>query len=558
MTFDAGGASRNLLSAIHRLPPPPPPPPPPASAERFPVGNGSFSGQVQGTAPDPVNDKLFAMMANGAYAPDSPEYAQALEEAGWSPLEAHADGMSLVDQQGNRIPIDPGLLSDDRSGFHAEIYQHEDGHYVVAYRGSEVGTEQSQIMDWVNNGQQGLGMDSDQYSAAMELAQRAEHVFGDGNVALTGHSLGGGLASAASLHTGAAAVTFNASGLSNQTLESLHFNPNQARASMAEDGQVRRYAVNGDPLTLAQEDIPMLPLVGSPPEAIGHALRINAPPGTGFGGLHGGGGGNASYVEAFDHARPYDPATLPSPAQLIGNGVNNGIDTMGDAAAAGMDAVGQGLQASGRVDGWLAGMALSSLAPVVDRAADVAGDIVGAGIGFMGDTLHAGIEAAGDFQFNLLASAIREGLDLGQDLAGTGSELAGGLKESVDHLMGGDVVKAGAGAVGDLLDAGFDTVGDLADGALGFAGDTIEGGADAFGGFMRDLGNRTGWDRPADAAASFVEGAGDVVSNVADTAGGIVDGAADAIGDGLETVADIAGDVGQGVSDFFSGRWLRG
>lgn len=556
MTLDAGGAGRSYLSAIHRLPPPPPPPPAQAN-QGLPAGNGSFASQVQGTAPDPANDQLFAMMANGAYAPDSPEYAQKLEAAGWSRLEAGADGNSLVDAQGNRIEIDPDLLSDDRSGFHAEIYQHEDGHYVVAYRGSEVGTEQSQLMDWVNNAQQGLGMDSSQYSAAMELAAQAEQVFGDGNVALTGHSLGGGLASAASLYTGAPAVTFNASGLSNQTLESLNFNPNQARASMAEDGQVRRYAVNGDPLTLAQEDIPVLPLVGSPPEAIGHALRINAPPGTSFGGLHGGGGGDASYVDAFDHAAPYDPASLPSPSQLIGDGVNGGIDAMGDAAAAGMDALGRGLQDSGRLDGWLAGMALSSLAPAVDRTVDALGDAVGAGIGFAGDTLHAGIKAAGDFQFNTLASAIREGLDFGRDLAGTGAELVDGLKESVDHLMGGDVVKAGAGALGHLLDAGTDALGDLTDGALAFAGDTIEGGADAFGGFMRDLGERTGWDRPADSAARFVEGAGDVVSDIADSAGKMVDNATDAFGDGLEAVSDVAGSVGQGVNDFLSGRWFR-
>lgn len=561
MTLDAGGASRNLLASIHRLPPPPPPPPPPRPEERFPVGNGSFGNQVQGTAPDPANDKLMAMMANGAYAPDSPEYAQALEDAGWSRLEAHPDGVSLVDGQGNRIEIDPGLLSDDRSGFHAEIYQHEDGHYVVAYRGSEVGTQQSELMDWVNNGQQGLGMDSAQYSTAIELAKRAEHVFGEGNVALTGHSLGGGLASAASLATGTPAVTFNASGLSNQTIESLGFNPNQARASLAEDGQVRRYAVNGDPLTLAQEDIPILPLVGSPPEAIGHALRINAPPGTGFGGLHGGGGDGASYVDAFDHASPYDPATLPSPSQWLGDRVNDGIDALGDGAATGLDAMGRGLRDNAHVTGpggWLAGMALSSLAPAVDGAADFVGDVIGSGVGFAGDTLHAGIAAAGDFQFSTLASAIREGLDVGRDLAGTASELGSGLKESVDHLMGGDVVKASAGAVGHLLDAGIDTVGDLADGTLSFVGDTLEGGADALGGFVRDFGGRTGWDQPADAVAGFVEGAGDVVSDIAGTAGEIVDGAADAIGDGVEAVTGFAGNVGQSVNDFLSGRWLRG
>lgn len=557
MTFDAGGAGRSYLSSIHRLAPPPPPPQP---AERLPVGNGSFAGQVQGTAPDPVNDQLFAMMANGAYAPDSPEYAQALEAAGWSRLEAGADGNSLVDAQGNRIAIDPGLLSDDRSGFHAEIYQHQDGHYVVAYRGSEVGTERSQLMDWVNNAQQGLGMDATQYSAAVELAKRAEHVLGEGNVALTGHSLGGGLASAASLATGAPAVTFNASGLSNQTLESLGFNPNEARASVADEGQVRRYAVNGDPLTMAQEDIATLPVVGSPPEAIGHALRINAPPGTGFGGLHGGGGENASYVDAFDHAAPYDPSALPSVSQLVGMGVDRGIDAAGEAAANGLDAAGQRLRdhgaATGRVGPWLAGMAASSLAPAVERGADLVGDALGEGIGFLGDSLHAGIRAAGDFHFSLLSAAIREGIGLGAGLLATGKEFVSDLGQSVDHLMGGDIVKATASAGGALLDAGFGAAGDIADGVLGVTGDVLEGGADALGGFMREMGERTGWDRPAD-AARFVEEAGDVVSGFAGAAGDFVGGAADAIGDRLQSAAGIAGTVGQGVSDILSGRWFR-
>ena len=154
-------------------------------------------------------------------------------------------------------------------------------------------------------------------------------MFGDGNVAVTGHSLGGGLASAAALAIGASAVTFNASGLGNNTLESLGFNPNAIREQAAESGQIRRYAVNGDQLTAAQEDVPLLPIVGSPPEAVGHALRIDPPPGTGFGSLHGGGGPNAVYVEAFNHATPTDPSLGPSGGQVLGGHVDAGIDAAG-------------------------------------------------------------------------------------------------------------------------------------------------------------------------------------------------------------------------------------
>lgn len=525
-------------------------PPAPPVADDFRTGNHDLSASIAGTAPD-ARDQLFAMMANGAYAPDSPEYQQALQDAGWTALTEHADGVSLTDAHDNRIPIDPTLLSDDRSGFSAQIYQHEDGGYVVAYRGSEVGTARSEIMDWVNNGQQGVGLESEQYSAAIELAKRAEHVFGDGNVALTGHSLGGGLASAASLATGASAVTFNASGLSNETLESLGFSPNAIRDSVADSGQVRRYAVNGDQLTAAQEDIPLLPIIGSPPEAVGHALRIDPPPGTGFGGLHGGGGPNAVYVEAFNHAAPTDPALGPSHGDTLGGLVDTGIDTLGDGIAAGLGTAGDVLRngPGATPQSWVVGSLLNGASTVVDHGSDALGNAAGAVTAFGTDTLVAGAEAVGDLQFNTLASGIREVVDLGGDLSGTFSELKTGAGEFIDGVNDGRGVAATYGLVGDVADAGLGTVGDVVDGAVSLVGDVAQNSANATGGLVRDLGRITGLDTPADAIAGFVEGTGSVVSNVADGIGDVVDVATDKLGDGIEAVADFAGDVAQNVSD---------
>src|SRR3546814_1932010 len=106
-------------------------------------------------------------------------------------------------------------------------------------------------------------------------------------------------------------VTFNAAGLSNETLESRGFNPNAVRDSVSDSGQLRRYIVNGDPLNAAQQDIPILPILNmSPPNALGHELRVDPPAGTGFdlAALHGGGGDGASYVDALAENTPYDPA----------------------------------------------------------------------------------------------------------------------------------------------------------------------------------------------------------------------------------------------------------
>src|SRR3546814_1531109 len=104
------------------------------------------------------------------------------------------------------------------NGFDAAIYQNDQGQYVVAYRGTD-NWGVANPGDADDNALQGMGFETGQYSDAIALAQRAEQVFGEGNVVVTGHSLGGGLASAAALATGASGVTFNAAGLSNERSE---------------------------------------------------------------------------------------------------------------------------------------------------------------------------------------------------------------------------------------------------------------------------------------------------------------------------------------------------
>lgn len=66
----------------------------------------------------------------------------------------------------------------------------------------------------------------------------------DGNVSFTGHSLGGGMASAASVVTGKPATTFNAAGLSSQTVDG--YPQNQA--------PVDAYYTQGEPLSTLQDN----------------------------------------------------------------------------------------------------------------------------------------------------------------------------------------------------------------------------------------------------------------------------------------------------------------
>ncbi|MBB6598098.1 Mbeg1-like protein [Luteimonas sp. MC1825] len=510
-------------------------------ADSYPRGDGSFAADASGTTPQPETDLQLAMMANDVYAADNPQTEAALAEAGWTRLEPSADGTSLVDAQGNEIPIDPALLS-TAEGFDAAIYQNAQGEYVVAYRGTD---------DWSlapsgdadDNGLQGLGFETGQYKDAVALGEAALRAFGEGNVVFTGHSLGGGLASAAALATGTTGVTFNAAGLSDQTLESLGFNPNAVRQEAADSGQLRRYIVNGDPLNGAQQDLPILPILGmSPPNAVGHELRIDPPAGMGGPGdlvaLHGGGGDNASYVDALQQNTAYAPASRPSLSEQAGGLVNKGLDGLGDLANRFFTATGD------PAIGWAA-----------DTLLDAGGDLLDTTIGVGGNILRDGVERVGEYSLNQLGSVIRQGENVVGDLWSNGSEMIDGFTDAGNGAFAdGKLVEGSLEVVGDVLDFAVDSVGDLADGALGLVGDTTQNLANAGGGLLRDIGDATGLDAPLDAVAGFVEGAGKVVSDVADTVGGAVDTVTDVLGDGVEVVADVVGDFGQAVTD--GAQWV--
>ncbi|MCE7032543.1 DUF2974 domain-containing protein [Lysobacter sp. GX 14042] len=503
-------------------------------ADNYPKGDGGFASQVGGQQPQPDTDLQLAMMANDVYDADNPQTAQALDEAGWTRLEPSADGGSLVDAQGNEIPIDPAMLS-TTEGFDAAIYQNDQGQYVVAFRGTDnwVPGERSDLDD---NLGQGLGFETGQYRDAVALGKLTERVFGEGNVVFTGHSLGGGLASAASLATDTTGVTFNAAGLSDQTLELLGFNPNEVRAQAADDGQIRRYIVNGDPLNGAQQDIPLIPLLNmSPPNAVGHELRIDPPAGLGaldMIGLHGGGGDGASYIEALRQNAAYDPSTRPTAPEAFGTAVSQGADFLGDAVRLGLTVDGHPL-----------------LGTLADQAIDAGGEVLGDTIGVVGNIGRDSLERYGEFNLNQLGSAIRQGQELVGGLADNGSGLLDGLAASGREFADGNTVKGTLQAAGDLADFAVDSAGDIVDGVIGMTGDTVHNLANGTGGILRDIGGHTGLEAPLDAVAGFVENTGKVASDVADTVGDAVDSVADAIGDGVEKVADVAGDVGQAINN---------
>lgn len=185
--------------------------------------------------------------------------------AGWTrassnPAALRAAGIDLPDQELR------DLLQPPQSGFRAEIYIPDkrifgdDAKPVVVYKGStgEIvdplspsGRRESGSEDFLNNGQQGIGMRSDYYDRAMGLASLLNKQVGN-NFEIAGHSLGGGMASAASAVTGARATTFNAAGLHPDTPARFAkenglptFNPQQTVHTYQTAGEVLNDVQNG-------------------------------------------------------------------------------------------------------------------------------------------------------------------------------------------------------------------------------------------------------------------------------------------------------------------------
>ena len=170
----------------------------------------------------------------------------------------------------SRSGLNPGDFDLPSFGYHAELYvdrspqsetqcmptfddfrrefegRDPELRYVLANRGTEI----TSAADWSTNGRQAVGMDDPQYQQAVRLA-RAVYARVGGRITFTGHSLGGGLASAQALATGAPAVTFNAAGLDDATV-------GRGSSRRVTPPDIAAYSVGGEALTLLQEHAPRL------------------------------------------------------------------------------------------------------------------------------------------------------------------------------------------------------------------------------------------------------------------------------------------------------------
>jgi len=138
----------------------------------------------------------------------------------------------------------PAQLFHDESFSGSLFYNATNDEYVLAFRGTD------DLGDWKDNLLQASGHASHQYDAAIALAAAVQKALPKANLSLTGHSLGGGLASAAALSTNTSATVFNPAALHPDTAQALGLNFHDAQSL------VNVTTVDGDLLTSIQEPAP--------------------------------------------------------------------------------------------------------------------------------------------------------------------------------------------------------------------------------------------------------------------------------------------------------------
>ncbi|MBV8873364.1 MAG: DUF2974 domain-containing protein [Metakosakonia sp.] len=190
------------------------------------VEKAKLAQNVYGRAGQPIN-ALETM-------PDVPE--------GWIDISNDEDALSAMG-------LTPKMLADNSldPDFFARVYAPDeyvfgkDMNPTVVFRG----TRPDKMIDWANNAAQGMGLNSSYYNKAVSIGSKlADNA---GKIDIAGHSLGGGLASAAGMASGKATWTFNAAGLNSGTVAKYG-------GELIGDGSaISAFRVNGEILTKTQE-----------------------------------------------------------------------------------------------------------------------------------------------------------------------------------------------------------------------------------------------------------------------------------------------------------------
>ena len=187
--------------------------------------------------------------------------------AGWTRASEHPEQLQAMAPQLTKQQI-VEMLHPDKSGYRAEIYLPdksvlgEDAKPVLVFKGStgmivdpaaRGGRRESASEDFLsNNIPQGLGLKTDYYDRAMAAAVLLKDQPGF-KFEMAGHSLAGGMASAAAAVTGVETTTFNAAGLHPKTAQ--RFAQENGLTTYNPRDSVQAFQVGGEMLTDGQGGI---------------------------------------------------------------------------------------------------------------------------------------------------------------------------------------------------------------------------------------------------------------------------------------------------------------
>jgi len=178
------------------------------------------------------NDFEQAKLSEDVYDPDGGP------PPGWKNISDDPEALK-------KYGLTPDQLEQPPSEFRAQMYKPDPAVFgndikpTVAFKG----TTFSSMADWKNSGAQALGLEADYYKKAVAIGGNLAKTGAD--VQITGHSLGGGLASAASGASGLNGTTFNASGLERGTIVDS--------GGTVIPSKINAYRVSGEILTSTQE-----------------------------------------------------------------------------------------------------------------------------------------------------------------------------------------------------------------------------------------------------------------------------------------------------------------
>lgn len=155
-------------------------------------------------------------------------------------------------EQLKMMGVDQDMLTPSYSNFRAAIYLKDpvvwggdlQPRSVLALRGSTSAEE-----DWENNFNQDANKESSYYKAAVELGRLMAML--KVSIHIVGHSLGGGLSSAAQGASGLTASTYNAAGLHPRTIERYS---HDTQYMAADPEKITAIRVKGEVLTKTQEE----------------------------------------------------------------------------------------------------------------------------------------------------------------------------------------------------------------------------------------------------------------------------------------------------------------